>query len=121
MRGRSSSSAGATYLDRNARIEELKAAARRAASRDPSIRRIVLFGSLAAGVPTPRSDADLLVIVETSRHGEPRDRVPEMLSALSPLPCPVDLFVLTTDEVPRLRTEGSPLLRVALETGFDLL
>lgn len=86
-----------------------------------SIRRIVLFGSLVAGIPTPRSDADLLVIVDSSPHKEPRDRVPELLRALAPLPCAVDLFVLTEAEVERAREHGAGLVQVALSTGLDLL
>src|SRR5262249_11728849 len=121
MRDRSSSSAGATYLDRARRIDELRSAAARAQRKEPTIRRVILFGSLVSGIPTPRSDADLLVIVERSPHDEPRDRVPEVLRALSPLPCPVDLFVLTSDELERFRAEGSPFVRVALESGEDLL
>jgi predicted nucleotidyltransferase len=61
-----------------------------------------------AGVPTPRSDADLLVILSESNHPEPRDRVPEVLRALRPLPCPVDLFVLTSEELDRYSREGHP-------------
>jgi predicted nucleotidyltransferase len=96
----------------------LRDAAERAAGRMPSIRRVLLFGSLAAGIPTPRSDADLLVLVDSSRHGEPRDRIPEVLAALEPLPCPVDLFVVTEEEA--ARADDSPLLRVALVSGIDL-
>ncbi len=121
MPPRSSSTAGATYLDKDARIGALRLAARRAAERVPAIRRVRLFGSLVAGIATPRSDADLVVVVESSHHAESRDRIPEILRALSPLPCPVDLFVLTEAEVERLSAEGSPLLRVALDTGLDLL
>ncbi len=121
MPPRSSSTAGATYLDKGARIEELRLAARRAADRMPSIRRVRLFGSLVAGIPTPRSDADLVVIVGSSPYAEPRDRLPDMLRALSPLPCPIDLRVLTEAEVERLRAEGSPLLRRAVDDGIDLL
>jgi len=121
MRDRSSSSAGATYLDKARRIDELRSAAARAKKTEPAIRRVVLFGSLVSGIPTPRSDADLLVIVDKSPHDQPRDRVPGVLRALAPLPCPVDLFVLTADELERFRSEGSPLVRVALESGQDLL
>jgi predicted nucleotidyltransferase len=117
----SPSSAGAIYLDREQRIADLRAAAGRAVSRMPAIRKVILFGSLAAGIPGPRSDADLLVEVSTSPHGQPRDRIPELLRALSPLPCPVDLFVLTTGELARLRKDGSPLLREILRAGIDLL
>lgn len=121
MPAKSSRSAGAIYLDRAERIESLRRAARRAREKFPAIERVLLFGSLASGRPTPRSDADLLIIVETSPHPEPRDRIPEMIRALSPLPSPVDLFILTRAEAERFGKEGSPLLRLALATGLDLL
>ena len=121
MHRRSSSSAGAVYLDRAARIEELRAAARRAATRHSHVRRVILFGSLVAGIPTPRSDADLLVVVSGSPHREPRDRIPELLRSLSPLPCPLDLHVLTDDELERGERQGDPLVREALAHGRDLL
>lgn len=114
-------SAGATYLDRNARIEQLRQAARRAVGRIPTIVRVILFGSLASGIPTPRSDADLLVEVSSSPHRRPRDRVPEVLLAFRPLPVPLDVLVLTSEEIQRPDSQGSPLLRAALSTGLDLL
>ena len=121
MPRRSSTSAGAVYLDRHRRLEDLREAARRAAQRLPAVQRVLLFGSLATGIPTPRSDADLLVVVAASDRADPRERVPEVLGALAPLPCPVDLFVLTTDEVNRARAEDQPLVRMALTEGIDLL
>jgi len=99
----------------------VRQAARRAASRLPSIRRIILFGSLTGGVPTPRSDADLLIVVDTSEHAHARDRAPAMLAALTPLPCPLDLFVLTAEEVERAQRESDPFVREALAAGLDLL
>ncbi len=114
-------SAGATYLNKTERIDQLRAAARRAAQRLPDIRRIILFGSLASGIPTAHSDADLLVVVETSPHRLSRDRIPGTLQALQPLPCPVDLFIYTAQELQQLREEGAPVVRIALETGKDLL
>ena len=102
-------------------VEELRKAAATARRRMPLIRRMILFGSLAAGQGTPRSDADILVVLDSSLHEKPRDRVPELLRALSPLPCPIDLFVLTSAEFERHQSEGSPLLRTALSTGRDLL
>ena len=117
----SSSSAGAIYLNKAERIEAIRRAARRAADRAPSIRRVILFGSLVTGIPTPRSDADLLVEVTESVHSEPRDRIPELLGSFLPLPCPLDLFVLTSEEIERFREAPPPLLRIALESGIDLL
>ena len=121
MPRRSSSFAGAAYLDREGRIEELRLVACRAAARLPAPRRVILFGSLVAGIPTPRSDADLLVVLSESDYREPRDRVPEMLRALRPLLCPVDLFVLTREEFDRHSSEGPPLVHEAREHGRDLL
>lgn len=118
---RSYGSAGATYLDREARVEELRRAARRAAARLPAVRRVILFGSLVSGIPTPRSDADLLVVVAESPHERPRDRVPAVLEALGELPCPVDLFVYTAGEVERLQREGDALVTTVTATGRDLL
>lgn len=117
----SSTSAGAIYLDRARRLEEVRAAARRAASRLPSIRRMLLFGSLQAGDATPRSDADILVVLDRSDRTNPRDRIPDILRAMAPLPCPVDLFVLTSDEVDRTEREQNPVVRLALDSGIDLL
>jgi predicted nucleotidyltransferase len=117
----SRTSSGAVYLDRASRILALREAAERAAARLPEVRRIVLFGSIAQGTATPRSDADLLVEVAWSAHGSPRDRVPSVLDALSPLPCPIDLFVFASAELAAMRTDGSPLIRTIDERGIDLL
>ncbi len=121
MLARSSNSAGAIYLDRERRIEEIRRSVAAARKRIPQIQRVILFGSLVSGRATPRSDADILVVVETSPYDHPRDRVPEILRALSPLPCPIDLFVVTSAEFKRCREENSPFLRVATSTGTDLL
>jgi predicted nucleotidyltransferase len=87
----------------------------------PSIRRVLLFGSLPGGRATPRSDADVLVVVSDSAYSDARERIPDVLHAMAPLPCPVDLFVLTTTELARAQEEDSPLARAALATGVDLL
>ena len=92
--------------------------AQRAAAKIPAIRRIILFGSMAKGTPTPRSDADILIEVDRSAHDHPRDRNPEMIRAMSPLVCPVDLFVYTTGE---LAEQPSPVVVTALRDGIDLL
>ena len=85
------------------------------------MRRALLFGSFTTGIPTPRSDADLLVVVDASEHAQMRDRVPAVLAAMAPLPCPIDLVVLTVDEFGRARLEGDAFVREALAGGLDLL
>jgi hypothetical protein len=72
-------------------------------------------------MPTPRSDADVLVVLRGEGQEAPRERVPRLLAALSPLPCPVDLFVMTEGEFDRAQREPVPLVREALAHGLDLL
>jgi predicted nucleotidyltransferase len=95
--------------------------ARRAAGKMPDIRRIILFGSMVAGIPTPRSDADLLVEVDHSTQSNPRERIPDILRAMMPLVCPLDVFVYTTREIRDLIDEQSPIVTTALRDGIDLL
>ncbi len=82
---------------------------------------MLLFGSLQTGGATPGSDADILVVIEQSDCADARQRIPEILRAMAPLPCPVDLFVVTIAELERAQQENSPLARIALTTGVDLL
>ena len=86
MPKRSSLSAGATYLDKEERIEQLRQAAVRAQKRAPEIKRVILFGSIVTGIPSPRSDADLLIVVEASPHRHSRDRFAGSASRTSPTP-----------------------------------
>ena len=85
------------------------------------MRRAILFGSLTSGIPTPQSDADILVIVASSEYSEMRDRIPALLAAMSPLPCSIDLFVLTVEEFERAQRDDDPLVREAVSHGVDLL
>ena len=120
MQRRSSSSAGAVYLDRDARLRALEEMAERAAGEIAGIERIVLFGSMVEGIPTPRSDADLLVEVSATGDADPRDRAAAVRRAMEPLPCPIDLFVFTTDELAALLDERAPLVTRALERGREI-
>jgi predicted nucleotidyltransferase len=90
--------------------------ARRAAQRMPSIERVVLFGSLATGAATVHSDADLMVVLADSQL-EPRDRIPPVLEAMSPVRLPLDLFVFTRGEL----RHPSGVARRAQVEGIDLL
>ncbi len=79
--------------------------------------KIILFGSYAYGQPTPDSDVDLLVIMETDKP--PRERVVAVSLALYPRPFPVDILVKT----PRELEEEAPrnfFLREIIERGVVL-
>ena len=97
MRNRSSRSSGAVFLDRRQAVEEVRQAARRLAAERPGVLEVWLFGSLARGDSTPRSDADLLIIVDRDDR-RPMDRAPEFLRLLAGVRRPVDVVVATADE-----------------------
>ena len=61
--------------------------------------KIILFGSYAYGTPTPDSDVDLLVIMNTRQ--KTKDRYLTVGRLLRPRQFPVDIIVKTPKEVER--------------------
>lgn len=59
--------------------------------------KIILFGSYAYGFPTPDSDVDLLIILETDLP--PKERSWQVSRLLIPRPFPVDILVKTPQEI----------------------
>ena len=59
--------------------------------------KIILFGSYAYGNPTPDSDVDLLIVMETKGKNKEMYRAASML--LYPRQFPVDIIVKTPKEV----------------------
>lgn len=59
--------------------------------------KIVLFGSYAWGTPSPDSDVDLLVIMQTDQSSS--ERYLEVSRLLRPRPFPVDILVKTPAEI----------------------
>ena len=59
--------------------------------------KIILFGSYAYGNPTPDSDVDLLVIMET--NGRNKETYRAVSKLLYPREFPVDIIVKTPKEV----------------------
>lgn len=59
--------------------------------------RVILFGSYAYGTPTPDSDVDLLVILDT--HASTTERYLAVSRLLYPRPFPVDILVRTPEEI----------------------
>ncbi len=67
--------------------------------------KIILFGSYAYGNPTPDSDVDLLVVMET--NGTYRERYLAVSRLLRPRQFPVDIVVKTPKEIEKaLRTNS---------------
>jgi uncharacterized protein len=79
--------------------------------------QVVLFGSHAYGIPTPDSDVDLLVVMETSlRHIE---QAVEIRKAVD-FPFPVDILVRTPQHIAERIALGDVFLREVLTKGVVL-
>jgi predicted nucleotidyltransferase len=82
----------------------------------PEVERVLWFGSWVTGLPTPRSDVDLCLILSSSDKPL-RDRIPDYL----PLGFPVgiDLFAYTRAEFKRLQ-ESAPTWYATISSGQEL-
>ena len=80
-----------------------------------SPRKIVLFGSYATNNPTPDSDLDLLVVLETDlpRH---KRAVPIRL-LFRPTPCAMDILVFTPEEIKKWQGTVNHIITEAFSSG----
>jgi predicted nucleotidyltransferase len=78
--------------------------------------KIILFGSYAYGKPTPDSDVDLLVIMET--EAKEIDRYVAVSNLLYPRQFPVDILVKTPKEIKaEYKKRGNFFMREILTKG----
>jgi len=80
--------------------------------------KIILFGSFAYGSPTPDSDVDLLVIMETDLPATQRYLAVSRL--LDPRPFPVDILVKRPAEIEQALDKGDFLLCEIMTQGLVL-
>jgi predicted nucleotidyltransferase len=97
---------------------ESEAALRRAVDRlatrfDPD--KIILFGSRARGQGGPESDADLLIVMPV--NGSKRQQAVQMDLALEGIPIPIDLIVITPEEVEKYRDAAGTVIHEAVREG----
>jgi predicted nucleotidyltransferase len=81
--------------------------------------KIVLFGSYAYGTPTPDSDIDLLVIMDTDERS-PIKRAMPVMRLIVPRPFDTDVLVRTPAEIEASQKAGSPFIRDILAKGKTL-
>ena len=77
--------------------------------------KIILFGSSARGQAGPDSDADLLVVMPV--NGSKRQQAVQIDLALEGIPIPIDLVVVTPDEVEKYRDALGTIIREAVQEG----
>jgi predicted nucleotidyltransferase len=77
--------------------------------------QVILFGSYAYGQPTPDSDVDLLVIMNTSVPD--KERYLAVCRLLRPRPFPVDILVRTPQEIAKALAKGDFFIREITSRG----
>ena len=78
--------------------------------------KIVLFGSYYGGTPTPDSDLDLLVVMDSDQPRRMK-RAVEMHLMFKPTPCPMDILVFTPKEVDYWNGTVNHIVTEAMSTG----
>jgi predicted nucleotidyltransferase len=77
--------------------------------------RIILFGSYAYGKPTPDSDVDLLVVMNTA--AQRAERYLLVSRVLTPRPFAVDILVRTPQEIEHARAAGDLFIGEIVDQG----
>jgi predicted nucleotidyltransferase len=108
------------FINRELVLRELRQVARSLKAACPEVVAIYLFGSFAQGVPTPRSDADILVVVTPSALPLVEQLKESFVEAFLAVSVPVELFVLANDRVEESVKSGRGLAATALREGLIL-
>jgi len=66
------------------------------------VKKVIWFGSWVRGIPTPASDVDICLILE-SMDQAPRDRIARYLP--DGFPVGIDVFAYTEDELTKMKAE----------------
>lgn len=118
---RFTSFASCRFIDREGVLQELRETALRLRGAHPVVRSVTLFGSFAVGVPTPRSDADILVEVEGSlTRAQRREAASRYADLFQDVSVPVEVFVCTSGELATSLEGGCGVAAVAHRTGVRL-
>lgn len=77
--------------------------------------KIILFGSYATGNPTPDSDLDFLVVMNSDQPRYKRSLPIQLM--FKPYPCAMDILVYTPDEVKKWNGALNHIVTIAHRTG----
>jgi predicted nucleotidyltransferase len=77
--------------------------------------KIILFGSYAYGTPSPDSDLDILVIMNTTKR--PAERILDISRLLRPRPFPMDILVRTPSEIAAALKHKDSFIQEILTNG----
>ncbi|MFQ3610193.1 MAG: nucleotidyltransferase domain-containing protein [Fimbriimonadales bacterium] len=109
------------WLDREGARQAFREASERLVQVCPEVYAVYLFGSLARNEATPRSDADLLVLLRHSERPIWKDRYLDYTPYFERVGMPFDLFCYTLEEVPSVPLARSALREAVLLAGQPYL
>ena len=104
--------AASRFLIRDRVMGELREAIERLRSDD--VKAMYLFGSFASGIPTPKSDVDLLVVTEKTEWEE-------LQTVFLSISMPVDCHLISPAAFERLSKSGKGVVGAAVRSGIRLL
>jgi predicted nucleotidyltransferase len=104
-------------IDREAVVKDLRNAIEALAASRPEIVKVVLFGSFVRDDFGPGSDADLLIILDSSSKPI-RERIPDYVALHAGVP--VDVFPYTQAELETRRAAGDSFIENAMTRGLVL-
>lgn len=113
------------FVDRKAVLDSLRECARRLKASVPGV-TVYLFGSFATGTPTPRSDADIAVVIDSPEDsGSPSHENPgyvqdEAAAVFLDAPVPTEIFVLSRAQIREGRETGRGVAGVVARDGILL-
>ena len=117
MRNPFLNSAAPRFIDREEILALARETAKRIASENPNVSKILLFGSFARKDYGPRSDMDLLIVLD-SCDNPLRDRLSDFIKYLPAYPA--DVFAYTRVEIEERLTAADPFLTRAFREGIQL-
>jgi len=109
------------YLDNSAAVAGLKKTAEALVAFDDNVVRVFLFGSLAEGMATPESDADITIVVHKA-EGRFFDRGDDYLKYFNRanLEIGIQLFVYTAEEIDGMLKSGNDFIKTVVASGLIL-
>ena len=106
-------------LDRNGVVARLRERAEVLMRREPAVREVRLFGSLARGEASPGSDADLFIVI---RDGAPPflERIADLARYFTGVGIGCDIIAFTESERAALVARADAFARTVFEDGIVL-
>lgn len=113
-------SAEKIYQNRAAIIDCIKEGARKVIEAEPSVLKVILFGSIVRGDYGLYSDGDVLIVLKESQFQRYFDRIPHFADYFAKVEIPLDIFPYTEREVEKMKVAGNEFVASALKEGLLL-